>query len=130
ERFVDVTAQVGLPVDDPGTASSDALRASTGAMWVDVDGDGRLDLIVLGLGDQPNRLLLSGPGGTFIDATLDWALPSSRSAGPDASHFSLAAADYDRDGLVDLLVTDAEPYATGDAAAAAGTPGGAPCDIP
>lgn len=70
------------------------------AGWLDVDNDGRLDLLVAS-GEYPDdqrlRLFWQTPQGTFQDRTqaagLDW---------PSCTGMSFA--DYDRDGDVDVLV--------------------------
>lgn len=70
------------------------------AGWLDVDNDGRLDLLVAS-GEYPDdqrlRLFWQTPQRTFVDRTqaagLDW---------PSCTGMSFA--DYDRDGDVDVLV--------------------------
>ncbi|MBL4844366.1 MAG: VCBS repeat-containing protein, partial [Planctomycetes bacterium] len=70
------------------------------AGWLDVDNDGRLDLLVAS-GEYPDdqrlRLFWQTPKRTFVDRTreagLDW---------PSCTGMSFA--DYDRDGDVDVLV--------------------------
>ncbi|MGB3409581.1 MAG: FG-GAP-like repeat-containing protein [Microthrixaceae bacterium] len=104
-HFNDVTAGSGiegLPTDS----------GSTGATWVDIDADGHLDLIVLGLGSTPNRLYLGDGAGHFRDATESWGLPSAANPDPDATGFSIAATDYDHDGHVDLAIVGIDPYET------------------
>jgi len=105
-RFRDVTAEVGL---------STAPAQSTSALWLDYDGDGRLDLFVLeygdlafaerepDMGDAKNALphrLYRNLGGRFVDvstsagvADTGWGLPA-------------AAFDADGDGRTDLLVSN------------------------
>ena len=105
-RFHDVTAEVGL---------STAPAQSTSALWLDFDGDGRLDLFVLEYGDLafadrepdmgdaknalPNRLYRN-MGERFVDV--------STSAGVADTGWGLSAAafDADGDGRTDILVSN------------------------
>jgi HEAT repeat protein len=93
-RFEDVTTAYGLP--DPRTS-----LVSTAAAWVDLDGDGWVDLILAG------RLYRNERGVRFTDVTdrSDLRLPY------DA--ISIVPADYDRDGKLDLYVTRAAHPRTG-----------------
>ncbi|MBL9173289.1 MAG: VCBS repeat-containing protein, partial [Verrucomicrobiales bacterium] len=69
-----------------------------GAAWADVDGDGRPDLIYSGTTNDSRRVVIAirGGQGTYTPAPYD--LPEV--AGP------VVAADFDRDGQVDLLLCD------------------------
>ncbi|MCO5322843.1 MAG: FG-GAP-like repeat-containing protein [Microthrixaceae bacterium] len=101
-RFVDVTEPAGLaPI--PGDTGS------TGAMFVDLTGDGPLDLVVLGLGRSPNRLYIGSTEGTFAAAEGAWELPSPVPPSADGTMYSLTAADYDRDGHIDLFLGADDP---------------------
>lgn len=118
--FTEVTEAAGL-VGGPGDAGS------TAAQFVDLDGDGHLDLVVLGLGSTPDRLYLNRGDATFVDVTDEWGLASGPPSGPDAGSFGLAAGDYDGDGLVDLVIVDADPTAIRAALEDGEVPGGDPC---
>ena len=87
--FTDVTASAGLDVAIYGM----------GATVGDYDNDGNMDLFVTAVG--PNRLFRNEGDGTFTDVTAAANLG-------DASEFSTGAAwlDYDRDGLLDLVVVN------------------------
>jgi hypothetical protein len=87
-RFVDVTAEVGLP-RDPTNASA----VSGVACWIDIDGDGWDDLILGG------RVFRNDGGTHFVDVT-----PQARLRLPPDTN-GLTVADYDRDGRLDLYAT-------------------------
>ena len=77
-----------------------------GAQWVDLDGDGAQELIVLrganyGLGAVP-KLVYRLVGGWFVDvaAGIGLDVPPMRARTP-------IAVDYDRDGLLDVFLTSA-----------------------
>ncbi len=68
-------------------------------LWVDYDNDGDLDLFVSNF-DGPNRLYENN-GFTFEDVTEKKGLPIE-----NLTSLGVAWADYDRDGLLDLYITD------------------------
>jgi hypothetical protein len=86
--FRDVTADVA-----PALAT---LHTVTDALWADVDGDGSLDLAIAGEWIAPTLLL--GNGGQLRDATDATGL-----AGLTGWWQSIAAADFDGDGDLDLV---------------------------
>ena len=81
---------------DPGDAACPD-QYSTGATFADVDGDGRLDLLVNSIG-AGTRLFLNGGEGRLIERRESGL---SRAA----SATSLALADIDGDGDLDLYCT-------------------------
>jgi len=88
--FADVARAAGV------AEGNDARNATTDALWLDYDGDGRQDLFVARCG---RSLLFHNEGrGRFREVT--------REAGLDAHANALAALafDADRDGRLDLLV--------------------------
>ncbi len=87
-KFVDVTQQVGLP-SRPDHFSPLALLAA----FVDLDGDGWEDLILGG------RVYRNENGTHFVDVTDQTTLRFPETA------TGVAIADFDRDGRVDLYVT-------------------------
>src|SRR5438132_202005 len=89
-KFVEVTAEAGVACAD---------QASTGAVFADVDGDGDLDLLVNGLG-RGTRLFLNGGRGHFREVTAQAGL------GGSTGSMSLALADVDGDGFLDLYVAN------------------------
>ena len=92
-RFSDVTGNGPLA----GTGDD-----STGAAFADIDGDGDLDLLVNGLGSGTRLFLNDGKGG-FTEATDAAGLRSRTGA------TSLALADIDHDGDLDLYVANFRP---------------------
>jgi enediyne biosynthesis protein E4 len=83
-----------------GTAASNSRSYKTGVAAGDYDNDGRLDLYVTAMG--PNVLFRNRGDGTFADVTA-----AAGVAGP-ASEWSTSTGflDYDRDGDLDLYVTN------------------------
>ncbi len=85
--FEDVTARAGLNVP----------MYAMGAAAADYDNDGHRDIIVTSVGQS--RLFRNAGGGRFVDVT-------ERAGLGGRSGFSTSAlwVDYDRDGLLDLLI--------------------------
>jgi len=85
---------------------SDAAREDMGLLFVDVDGDSDVDLYVVSGGVESaangpslrDRLYLNDGAGAFA-ASADLALPDQHSSGS-----AVCAADFDRDGDLDLFV--------------------------
>lgn len=90
-RFADVTDQAGVAC--PG-------MYSTGAVFADVDGDGRLDLLVSG-NNGPNFYFHNQGTGRFTNLTAAAGL-LSRPLGAT----SMALADLNGDGALDLFVAN------------------------
>jgi len=89
-QFVDVAAAAG--VDAVGDRAS-------GALFFDANGDGHLDLFVGGTLGTPNRFFVNRGDGRFDDRIGPSQIPASLET------FSASAADYDRDGDLDLFLT-------------------------
>jgi hypothetical protein len=94
-RYEDVTRAAGIDVPMHGTG------VATG----DVDGDGRDDALVAGVGRVALLLNRSEPGSAkFVDATDEWGL-GTLSGDPDGSWFtSVGFLDADGDGDLDLVL--------------------------
>ncbi len=118
-RFEDVTAQSGINFTHSfGAEKLGSLLESTGAgcVWFDYNNDGKPDLFVasgrpMGKDMHPyplrqapavmphNHLYRNDGGGKFTDVT------EQAGVGGDGFSFAAIAADFDNDGLTDLLVT-------------------------
>jgi hypothetical protein len=94
--FTDVSVKAG--VSDP-----DAFYGFT-AVFVDVNNDGKVDLLVANDSER-NFLYINKGDGTFDDQSFvsGFALNSE---GREIASMGLAVGDYMNDGLVDVLVTD------------------------
>ncbi len=90
-RFREAAAEAGVALPD---------RASTGAVFADVNGDGALDLLVLALG-APNTLFLNDGTGHFHDATAPAGLLEEPRGSTTAT-----LADIDGDGALDLYIAN------------------------
>jgi hypothetical protein len=125
--FTDVTAKAGL--DKPDLDKPDAEYGplwAVGGVWVDVNNDGFLDLLVInylkwdfnhepscpidGRVDYchpkmykptPNQLFLNNGNGTFKDASVEWGLRAHPGKG-----MAGATADFDLDGKMDVFVSN------------------------
>ena len=95
-RFTDITASSGLSVD------AGAVRQPA---WVDVDGDGDLDLFVA-FRDRPN-MLFRNTAGRFVDEAASVGVADPRR--------SVGAVwfDYEQDGDLDLYVANQDGDANG-----------------
>lgn len=119
--FTDVTQKAGL---DRFADPEYGPLWSEGAVWVDVNGDGLLDLFVVNYlqwtytttplcsdychprsyKGSPNQLFLNQGDGTFKDVSKEWGIRDAVGKG-----MAVGMADFDQDGKPDLFVTnDAE----------------------
>jgi hypothetical protein len=88
-RFTDVTSEIAPELLHPGGMITDAV-------WVDVDGDGRVDLVTAG--EWMPLQFFHNDGARFHDATRATKLPSTR-----GWWYSLAVGDFDGDGRPDVV---------------------------
>jgi enediyne biosynthesis protein E4 len=120
--FTDVTERAGVG----GSNSSGKKLWSVGAAWVDYDNDGRLDLFVTNYLDwsfsnsrvcgnpgkrlscppgyyqgQPNFLYHNNGDGTFTEVSASTGIAAHIGKG-----MSVAIADYDNDGFMDIFVSN------------------------
>jgi hypothetical protein len=101
-RFEEVGVKAGL--------ESAHFRHGLGAVFTDVNGDGRPDLYVAN-DEDPNDLYINDPGGPlgfhFVDEAKAYGV-ADRNAG-----MGVAEGDYNGDGLPDLFVTNSrgQPHA-------------------
>ena len=80
----------------------DTGTGSSGACFLDFDGDGKADLFLVGAGGGKSRLLRNVGGGRFEDVTAKAGLGGVRAG------FGCAAGDFDNDGRTDLAVCEAD----------------------
>jgi len=90
--FVDVAAEAGVEAFD---------QDSSGVCFGDLDNDGDEDLYVLGTNEM-NRLFENQGDGTFVDITA-----ASGTSGDGRNSTGCSMADFDGDGLLDIVVGNA-----------------------
>ncbi len=100
------SAQQAILFQDVGdVTSTTTLRNIHGSGMFDYDGDGFVDIFVVhnlsvsSIGEQPHVLFKNNGDGTFIDNTIFAGVQ-----GYNTSAQGMAAADYDNDGDLDLLI--------------------------
>ena len=94
--FTDVSVKAG--VSDPT-----AYYGFT-AIFVDVNNDGKVDLLVAN-DSEPNYLYINKGDGTFEDQSYVSGFALNKD-GREIASMGLAVGDYTNDGLVDALITD------------------------
>jgi hypothetical protein len=94
--FTDVTAKSG--VED-----KNRYYGFT-AIFVDIKGDGRPDLVV-GNDSEPNYLYINKGDGTFDDESYVSGFGLNKD-GREIASMGIAAGDYENNGLIDFFITD------------------------
>ena len=74
------------------------------SMFVDLNGDGKPDLVV-GNDSEPNYLYINKGDGTFEDQSYASGFAFNRD-GREIASMGIAAGDYENNGRIDLFVTD------------------------
>ncbi|MBL8343299.1 MAG: CRTAC1 family protein [Rubrivivax sp.] len=86
----------GALVDRAAALQLGDTRATYGALSLDLDGDGRVDLLTVG---EAGLTLWLNRGARFEPRAIEVKLP------PDAVPLAVTAGDFDRDGRVDLYLS-------------------------
>jgi enediyne biosynthesis protein E4 len=111
--FSDVTSEVGLDFEHRSSRWLGEFRhkqvktpptfSGGGVAAEDVDGDGHVDILLVG--GAGNALLMNTGQGGFVDMTAEAGLDYRRPDGTTAEARKPIIADFDNDGLQDILVT-------------------------
>ena len=93
--FTDVSDKAGV-ADKPG-------YYGLGALFVDINNDGKMDLLV-GNDSTPNYLYLNKGGGTFEDVSYDSGFALNE-AGRETASMGIAVGDYQNNGMLAVFDT-------------------------
>jgi hypothetical protein len=115
--FTNVTAASGIDdaqsYDNGGENDPSVQNVPTpAAAWVDVNGDGRLDLYAANFGNFDtndwcqDRLWINEGGGVFSNGTDAWGIGASTGEPGGLAGRGVAPADWDNDGDMDVYVSN------------------------
>jgi len=93
--------------DEAAAAGIEPPAVIGGAAWLDLEGDGDLDLMTTTLGAMRNYLYVNDGTGHFEEAALAHGV--ALVTGEVHVGTGIGVGDYDRDGYVDLFVGDWRP---------------------
>ena len=83
---------------------------SNGCYIFDIDNDGDNDIYISTVGDKRFYLLVNQDGlGTFAEEAEKRGLANSKSEGRLTAGFTIAVADYNVDGFLDIVTTEWMP---------------------
>ncbi|MDX1479730.1 MAG: CRTAC1 family protein, partial [Saprospiraceae bacterium] len=91
-------------IDPPLVSNTDEVK---GLLWFDYDNDGDKDLVTVAYGG-PTRLYENTGGLNMVDVTVAAGFPLD-----STPKMSVSAADYDRDGDLDLYICNYQFFITG-----------------
>jgi hypothetical protein len=97
-RFINVGTRSGTALSAMGK-----VHGGMGIDWGDYDGDGKLDLFVATYQNEAKNLYHNLGKGMFMDSALDSGLSEQMDR---YVSFGAKFLDYDRDGWLDLIVTN------------------------
>jgi len=97
-RFRDETNERGLITDEP--------MCGRGVQWTDLDGDGRLDILVTNYRLDPNQLWMNQGDGRFADEAAAWGVRGSNVRGAFGHSIAAAVGDVDADGRLDVFLAN------------------------
>ena len=97
-RFESVTASAGLHTDEG--------FCGRGVLWMDVNDDHRLDIVVANYRLDPNLLWLNEGDGQFREAAHDYGVRGNGERGAFGHSIGPAAGDLDNDAVTDLVITN------------------------
>ena len=103
KSFVDIS-------DISGVAAITNSTRSNGCNIFDIDNDGDNDIYISTVGDERFYLLVNQDGlGTFVEEAEKRGLANKKTGGRLTAGFTIAVADYNVDGFLDIVTTEWMP---------------------